>query len=46
MKYVQSVRASDGRTDDYDYFEEREGNPFHLLADDEQDAICDVLETL
>lgn len=46
MKYVQSVRAPDGRTADYDYFEEREGNPFHLLEDDEQDAISDVLDAL
>jgi hypothetical protein len=45
-KYVQSVRAPDGRTVDYRYFEEREGNPFQLLENDEQDAICDVLENL
>jgi hypothetical protein len=46
MKYVQEVRAPDGRTGDYETFAAREGNPFSLLDDDEQDAICEILERL
>lgn len=46
MKYVQKARASDGRTGDYKSFAAREGNPFSLLEDDEQDAICEILERL
>lgn len=46
MRYVSSVRAPDGRTADYEYFEGREGDPFSLLEDDEQDALCDVLDGL
>jgi hypothetical protein len=46
MKYVQEVRAPDGRTGDYQSFAAREGNPFSLLEDDEQDAICEILERL
>jgi hypothetical protein len=44
MKYVQEARAPDGRTGDYKSFAAREGNPFMLLEDDEQDAICEILE--
>jgi hypothetical protein len=43
-EYVQEVRAPDGRTGDYESFAAREGNPFSLLDDDEQDAICEILE--
>jgi hypothetical protein len=46
MKYVQEVRAPDGRTGDYKAFAAREGNPFSLLEDDEQDVICEILEGL
>lgn len=46
MKYVQVARAPDGRKGDYDSFAAREGNPFSLLEDDEQDAICETLERL
>ncbi|MDH2386407.1 hypothetical protein [Bradyrhizobium sp. CER78] len=46
MKYVQEARAPDGRTGDYPSFAAREGNPFSLLEDDEQDAICEILEGL
>lgn len=45
MKYVHSARAPDGRTSNYKHFKAREGNPFSLLEDAEQDAICDVLES-
>jgi hypothetical protein len=44
MKYVQEARAPDGRTGDYESFAAREGNPFSLLEDDEQDAISEILE--
>lgn len=46
MKYVQAARSPDGRTGDYGTFASREGNPFSLLEDDEQDAICEILEGL
>jgi hypothetical protein len=46
MKYVQEARTPDGRTGDYNSFAAREGNPFSLLEDDEQDAICEILERL
>jgi hypothetical protein len=46
MKYVQRALAPDGRSGDYASFAAREGNPFNLLEDDEQDAICAILETL
>jgi hypothetical protein len=46
MKYVQQALAPDGRSGNYASFAAREGNPFNLLEDDEQDAICDVLEKL
>lgn len=46
MKYVQEVRAPDGRNGDYKAFAAREGNPFSLLEDDEQDIICEILERL
>lgn len=45
MKYVQEARSPDGRTGDYETFAAREGNPFSLLEDDEQDAICEILES-
>lgn len=44
MKYVQEARSPDGRTGDYETFASREGNPFSLLEDNEQDAICEILE--
>jgi len=44
MKYVQGARSPDGRTGDYETFAAREGNPFSLLEDEEQDAICEILE--
>ena len=44
MKYVQEARAPDGRTGDYESFAAREGNPYSLLEDDEQDAISRILE--
>jgi hypothetical protein len=44
MKYVQAVVAPDGRTGDFDHFHNREGDPFCLLDDDEQDRVCDVLD--
>lgn len=46
MEYVQEVRAPDGRTSDYKAFAAREGDPFSLLEDDEQDVICEILERL
>ena len=46
MKYVQEARAPDGRTGDYKSFAVREGNPFSLLEDDEQDTISEILEQL
>jgi hypothetical protein len=46
MKYVQEARSPDGRTGDYETFASREGDPFSLLEDDEQDAICEILELL
>ena len=44
MKYVQEARAPDGRTGDSESFAAREGNPYSLLEDDEQDAISRILE--
>ena len=44
MKYVQEARAPDGRTGNYETFAAREGNPFSLLEDSEQSAICGLLE--
>lgn len=46
MKYVQAARSPDGRAGAYETFHAREGDPFSLLEDDEQDAICEVLEVL
>jgi hypothetical protein len=46
MKYVQAARGSDGRTGDYQSFASSEDNSFSLLEDDEQDAICEILERL
>jgi hypothetical protein len=46
MKYVQKATAPDGRTGDYDLFDAREGDPFCLLEDGEQDRLCDVLDGL
>jgi hypothetical protein len=42
--YLHSVTAPDGRRAGYDDFERREGDPFCLLEDDEQDALERVLE--
>jgi hypothetical protein len=46
MKYVQEARSPDGRIGTYETFRAREGDPFSLLEDDEQDAICELLESL
>jgi len=44
VKYLDSAVAPDGRTGTYDSWEAREGNPVHLLADDEQDRLDDIIE--
>jgi hypothetical protein len=44
MKYVQVVTAPDGRIGKFEDFEAREGDPFCLLEDDEQDLVCAVLD--
>jgi hypothetical protein len=46
MKYVDRITAPDGRTGDYELFHAREGDPFCLLENDEQDRLCDVLEAI
>lgn len=46
MKYVQEARSPDGWIGTFETFHAREGNPFSLLEDDEQDAICELLEKL
>ena len=46
MNYVQEARSPDGPTGNYETFAAREGNPFRLLEDNEQDAICEILENL
>lgn len=42
--HLHSVTAPDGRRAGYDDFEQGEGDPFHLLEDDEQDALERLLE--
>ena len=44
MKYVQQATAPDGRTSSYDDFEKREGDPYCLLEDAEQDAVDRLLD--
>lgn len=46
MKYVQEARSPDGRIGTFETFQAREGNPFSLLEDDEQDAICELFEKM
>lgn len=46
LKYVQEARSPDGQIGTYETFRAREGNPFSLLEDHEQDAICEALEGL
>jgi hypothetical protein len=46
MKYVQAVTAPDGRIGKFEDFEAREGDPFCLLEDDEQDLVCAVLDAM
>lgn len=44
MNYVHLAVAPDGRKATYDDFEKREGNPYALLDNEEQDALDDILE--
>jgi hypothetical protein len=38
--------GTDGRTGDFKSFAARDGNAFSLLADEEQDAMYEILERL
>jgi hypothetical protein len=44
IKYLDRAVATDGRVGTYDSWSAREGNPVHLLTDDEQDALDDLIE--
>lgn len=44
IKYLDRAVAPDGRVGTYDSWSAREGNPVHLLTNDEQDAIDELLE--
>jgi hypothetical protein len=44
IKYLDRAVAPDGRIGIYDSWEAREGNPVHLLADNEQDRLDDIIE--
>jgi hypothetical protein len=44
IKYMDRAVAPDGRMGTYDSWTAREGNPVHLLTDDEQDMLDDLIE--
>jgi hypothetical protein len=44
IKYLDRAVAPDGRMGTYDSWTAREGNPIHLLTDDEQDKLDDLIE--
>lgn len=46
IKYVSEAIAPDGRHGTYDGWSVREGNPVHLLSNDEQDALDEIMESL
>jgi hypothetical protein len=44
IKYLDLAVAPDGRVGTYDSWSAREGNPVHLLSDDDQDRLDDIIE--
>ena len=44
IKYLDRAVSPGGRVGTYESWEEREGNPVHMLADREQDILDDILE--
>jgi hypothetical protein len=44
IKYLDCAVAPDDRVGSYDSWSAREGNPVHLLTDDEQDRLDDIIE--
>lgn len=44
IKYLDQAVAPDGRGGTYDSWDAREGNPVHLLSDDEQDRLDALIE--
>lgn len=44
IKYLSEAIAPDGRRGTYDSWDAREGNPVHLLSNDDQDALDDLME--
>ncbi|MBN9007153.1 MAG: hypothetical protein J0H40_17280 [Rhizobiales bacterium] len=46
IKYIESATSPDSRRGTRESWSAREGNPVYLLADDEQDALDDLIEKL
>ncbi|RXH24205.1 hypothetical protein XH99_29530 [Bradyrhizobium nanningense] len=44
IKYLDAALSPDGRTGTYDSWQAREGNPVHLLLDEEQDRLDELIE--
>lgn len=44
IKYLDAALSPDGRAGTYDSWQAREGNPVHLLLDEEQDRLDELIE--
>lgn len=46
IKYLDAALSPDGRIGTYDSWQAREGNPVHLLLDEEQDRLDELIESI